>query len=153
MADPSLHDYAPLELTFRADAKATVPPRQIGNVLCLNRAPGNYFVVSLLLTPHGSVFCGDEGSPDQPVRFVNTTVDALAKFIKVHADYTNDRIYRCQLSGREDFKTLFLRGIGALVAQFHVIDADAVASRDNWWPYILDAKLAEYGGHTTPPAR
>jgi hypothetical protein len=143
-----LHDYAPLGLTFRADANAVTPPRHIGNVLCANRATGTYFHVSLLVTPDGSVFCGNEESPDQPIRFVNTTVDALAKFIKAHADYTNETIHRCQLRGEDIFETLFLSRIGALVAQLQVIDFEAVASRDNWWPHILDSRLAEYRGGT-----
>lgn len=153
MANPSLHDYVPLGLTFCADANAAVPPRHIGSARCVNRITGNYFHVSLLVAPDGSVFCGNEKTPHECKRFVNTTVDAFARFIKAHADYTNDVIHRCQLDGRAGLESLFLRGIVGLVAQLQVIDFEAVASRDNWWPHILDSRLAEYRGGTSPPAR
>ncbi len=144
MTTPLLHDYVPLGLTFHSDANATPPPCLIGHVPCVNRASANYFLVSLALLPNGNVFCGDEESPDQPVRFVNTSVAALARYIEAHADYTNDTIYRCQLDGSDHFEGHFLREIGTLVAQFHAIDPEAIASRENWWPYILDPILAEF---------
>ena len=153
VANPFLHDYAPLGLTFRAGANGLVAPRHIGTVLRKNRATGKYFHASLLVTPNGNVFCGDGESADQPVRFVNTNVDAFEEFIKSHSDYTNDTIYSCQLDGSESFESHFLREIAALVAKFQLIDYDAIASRDNWWPYILDPTIAEYRRRTTWPTR
>jgi hypothetical protein len=87
--------------------------------------------------------------PALPIRFVNTTVDALAKFIDAHANYTNRIIGDCQLEGRANFEMIFAREIVALVAEFQAIDPKAVASRDNWWPHTVDPKLAEYRRGTT----
>lgn len=110
----------------------------------MNRDTATYFDVSLVVTANGNVFAGDEESPDQPIRFVNTSVDAFARFIKAHADYTNETIYRCQMDGSEDFESHFLSRIGTLVAQLHEIDPDAIGDRANWWPYSVDSQLAEY---------
>jgi hypothetical protein len=153
VTDPSLDNYAPLGLTFTADANAMPPPCVIGNISCVNRAAAKYYLVSLIVTSDGSVFCGDEESPDQPVQLVNTTVSALAKFIKAHRNFTNDKLSFCERDGRRMFESYFLRRIGALVVQFQIIDPDAVASRDNWWPYTLDCKLAEYRRYTSTDAR
>ena len=138
MAEPSLQDYRPLGLTFRDNIDEDQCSGVIGSVACARRGVGASFDVSLVVKPDWTVFAGDERSPDQPIRFVNSTLGALAKFIEAHAQYTDDTLDRCQLDERSTFKSLFVSRIVVLIAQLRSLDAAALADRECWWPYTID---------------
>jgi hypothetical protein len=111
--------YEPLQLTFTASLSSDG-----GDDVVIGDDYGTELRVLLL---NGEVYSIDpEG--DLPVRFVNSSVDRLGQFIRVHQSY----------AGRAKNDSDVAKVAAKLKEELVSLDAPAFADPENWWALVLE---------------
>jgi hypothetical protein len=111
--------YEPLQLTFRA-----APSWDGGDYVVIGDDYGTQLRV---LLSSGVVYSVDPEA-ELPVRFVNSSIERLGQFIRVHQSY----------AGRAKNDSEVAKVAAELQEELASLDAPAFADPENWWALVLE---------------